>query len=68
MYLHIRFRDGSKPFVAYGTEDELFNRLRKWEENYHLLIDRVPGIINRKWQDVGLEVLAVEKIKLNICL
>lgn len=61
MYLHIKFKNGSNPFLKYGTENELFKELRKWDKNYHLLIDRVPGIINKKWQDIGLEVLAIER-------
>ena len=61
MYLHIKFKNGSNPFLKYGTEKELFKELKKWDKNYHLLVDRVPGFINKKWQDVGLEVLAIER-------
>ena len=61
MYLHITFKNGSNSFLKYGTEKELFNELRKWDKKYHLLVDRIPGIINKKWQDIGLEVLAIER-------
>lgn len=61
MYLHIKFKNGSNPFLKYGTEKELFKELKKWDKNYYLLVDRVPGFINKKWQDVGLEVLAIER-------
>ena len=41
MYFHMTFEDGSNPYVMYGTEAQLRKELKKWEENYYLIVNRV---------------------------
>lgn len=45
MYLHIRFSDGSNPYIFYGknhnaTYEELIAELQKWHENYLMYRER----------------------------
>ena len=71
MYLHIRFKDGSNPYVKYGTEKELKKEIKKWEKNFNLTVkesyntdNKVCGYnavamnkeINFKSMDLALDV------------
>lgn len=62
MYLHIQFKDGSNPFLKYGTESELLKEMKRWGRRFKLLVDYSfryePG---GKSKVVGFNVLAVRK-------
>jgi hypothetical protein len=43
MYLHIKFKDGSNPYIFYGknwnaTREECYKELDKWSKNYKLTL------------------------------
>ena len=41
MFLHIAFKDGSNPYVKYGTDKELKKEIRRWNKNYNMEIESV---------------------------
>ena len=62
MFLHIAFKDGSNPYVAYGTDKELKKEIKKWEKNYNLDIENVlRNKTDTNSEVVGYSVVAENK-------
>lgn len=61
MFLHIAFKDGSNPYVKYGTNKELKKEIKKWEKNYSLEIENVL----RDKTDVNSEVVGYSVVAEN---
>lgn len=37
-FLHIEFKDGSNPWIAYGKADKLRCELNKWKRNHYITV------------------------------
>ena len=62
MFLHIAFKDGSNPYVAYGADKELKKEIKKWEKNYNLEIENVfRNKADMNSEVVGYSVVAENK-------
>lgn len=62
MFLHIAFKDGSNPYVKYGTDKELKREIKKWGKNYNLEVENITR--NKAIADseiIGYSVVAENK-------